>query len=251
MLSELNFISMINKNTRVHNNTGNCIDHIFLKASVPGFDQKCCSMVLETHITDHRATILGLPIEAIQPHGSSALREIEYINYKGLSRDLENYDWTTYFSKNDVNVLVNQLTHIIKTATAKNTIIKELKKCQIKRNPWISSGIVNSVNKKNQLYSEYMHPEKEQKRWNKLIRRAKFRFYKEQIHKNRNTPKNLWNLVNKIWMNKPKQLLKEVVAPNNTLCNTPLSIANTFNDYFVSIGKSYAASQRRRNRFNY
>nr|CAI5839281.1 unnamed protein product [Callosobruchus analis] len=43
-------------------------------------------------------------------------------------------------------------------------------------------------------------------------------------------------------MNKPKQLLKEVVAPNNTLCNTPLSIANTFNDYFVSIGESYAGN---------
>nr|CAI5838041.1 unnamed protein product [Callosobruchus analis] len=43
-------------------------------------------------------------------------------------------------------------------------------------------------------------------------------------------------------MNKPKQLLKKVVAPNNILCNTPLSIANTFNDYFVSIGESYAGN---------
>nr|CAI5865907.1 unnamed protein product [Callosobruchus analis] len=42
-------------------------------------------------------------------------------------------------------------------------------------------------------------------------------------------------------MNKPKQLLKEVVAPNNILCNTPLSI-DTFNGYFVSIGESYAGN---------
>nr|CAI5843643.1 unnamed protein product [Callosobruchus analis] len=40
-------------------------------------------------------------------------------------------------------------------------------------------------------------------------------------------------------MSKPKQLLKEVVAPNNILCNTPLSIANTFYDYSVSIGETY------------
>nr|CAI5847865.1 unnamed protein product [Callosobruchus analis] len=43
-------------------------------------------------------------------------------------------------------------------------------------------------------------------------------------------------------MNKPKQLLQVVVALNNILCNTPLSIANTFNAYCVRIGESYASN---------
>nr|CAI5859318.1 unnamed protein product [Callosobruchus analis] len=38
-------------------------------------------------------------------------------------------------------------------------------------------------------------------------------------------------------MNKPKQLLQAVVAPNNIL-----SIANTFTDYFVRSGESYASN---------
>lgn len=50
-LSEYNFISMINKYTRIQGSNGNCIDHIFLKCNVPNLVQECISMVFENKIT--------------------------------------------------------------------------------------------------------------------------------------------------------------------------------------------------------
>ncbi|CAH2017415.1 unnamed protein product, partial [Acanthoscelides obtectus] len=73
----------------------------------------------------------------------------------------------------------------------------------------------------------------------KLIRNAKYNFYKKQINKNKDTPKNLWNVVNKLRKGSSKCAIKEIVDENK-LYDSPKTIANQFNDFFVNIGKYYA-----------
>nr|CAH7718138.1 unnamed protein product [Callosobruchus chinensis] len=156
LLSDHNYVSMINQMTRVHGMIGSFIDHIFLKRDRYNIYHDCLTMVFENHITDHRATIL-------EP--DNFLRNIQYLSYKGLKRDLANYDWSSYYSENNVEVLTEMFTSTLKKIIRKNTVTKKISRDRIKRKQWITSGIVKSVNEKNRLHTAYKSdPEIEEKK---------------------------------------------------------------------------------------
>nr|CAI5826768.1 unnamed protein product [Callosobruchus analis] len=100
LMSEYNFLSMINKPTRVFHETRNYLAHIFMKSNNANVGRDCVSVVFDSCITDQRATVLDFPI---------------------------------------------------------NIKVKKINRSNIKRKEWITTGIVNSVNEKNRLYSEYVN----------------------------------------------------------------------------------------------
>nr|CAH7769136.1 unnamed protein product [Callosobruchus chinensis] len=169
LLSDHNYVSMINQMTRVHGMIGSFIDHIFLK----------------------------------QP--DNFVRNIQYLNYKGLKRDLANYDWSSYYSENNVEVLTEMFTSTLKKIIRKNSVTKKISRDRIKRKQWITSGIVKSVNEKNRLHTAYKSdPEIEEKksvynnykvRLNKIVREAEYNYYETEIDLNKESPKHLWKLI--------------------------------------------------------
>nr|CAI5828906.1 unnamed protein product [Callosobruchus analis] len=165
LLSEHNYVSMINQLTRIHGVTGSCIDHIFLKCDKYNMHHDCLSMVFENHITDHRATILGLPILLKNRKSDNSLRNIHYLNYKGLKRDLTSYDWSSFYNETNVEILTETFINQLKKLISKNTFTKKISRASIKRKQWITSGIVKSVNEKNRLHVAYkLDSENEEKK---------------------------------------------------------------------------------------
>nr|CAI5849903.1 unnamed protein product [Callosobruchus analis] len=74
----------------------------------------------------------------------------------------------------------------------------------------------------------------------KLIKGAKYNYYKTQINKNKDNSKNLWKVINNICEKNCRVVPSEVITASKTVCNTPDTIANAFNNFFSGIGKCYA-----------
>nr|CAI5834501.1 unnamed protein product [Callosobruchus analis] len=89
-------------------------------------------------------------------------------------------------------------------------------------------------------YTEETKLYKLQKKLDKLIKGAKYNYYKTQINKNKDNSKNLWKVINNICEKSSKVVPSDVITVSNTVCNTPDTIANAFNDFFSEIGKCYA-----------
>nr|CAI5857641.1 unnamed protein product [Callosobruchus analis] len=224
LLSEHNYVSMINQLTRIHGVTGSCIDHIFLKCDKYNMHHECLSM--------------------------KSLRNIHYLNYKGLKRDLTSYDWSSFYNETNVEILTETFINQLKKLISKNTFTKKISRASIKRKQWITSGIVKSVNEKNRLHAAYkLDSENEEKktiynnykvRLNKIIREAKYSYYKREIDLNNGSPKQLWKLIKNICVENNKKVPRQVIDKNNVVCNTPETISEAFNVHFVSIGEAYA-----------
>nr|CAI5851011.1 unnamed protein product [Callosobruchus analis] len=164
-LSYHNFISMINKPTRVYGTTTNCLDHIFMKSNIPHFEHGCVSMVFDNSVTDHRATIIGLPTDPLSPQFTINSRRTFQTNYSNLNNDILNYDWDNYYNETDVNRLTEMFSSVLNILITKKYKNNDIKRCNLKRKHWITAGMINSVNKRNRLHSEYKHnPNNEEKR---------------------------------------------------------------------------------------
>ncbi|KAJ8967705.1 hypothetical protein NQ317_004205 [Molorchus minor] len=85
---------------------------------------------------------------------------------------------------------------------------------------------------------------------NQTIKEAKSIYYKNQIKKNSSSSKHLWNTIKQLCPNssKKKNEIKEIVNKNGEKITNPLEIANTFVDYYATVGKNLAESIKKPNR---
>ncbi|KAJ8947832.1 hypothetical protein NQ318_009976, partial [Aromia moschata] len=150
-LSEYNYHSAINEKTRVQNNEGSCIDHILIRNNNEYRD--CLSFTLDLNITDHRSTIINLPIQITR--NSSKIKEnqsITRINYKTLKADLRNFNWDHFYNIINVENSANFFVEVLSTTIKKHSKTISLRRQEIKRTPWITQGLIKSINRKDELY---------------------------------------------------------------------------------------------------
>ena len=120
------------------------------------------------------------------------------------------------------------------------------------RKTWITKSIINSCNKKELLYNIWkrnpynLELKKEYKNYekilNKVINNAKIMHDNNNIIKNSDDPKKLWNNINLI-IGKTDRKNNEInsIIDNNNKLSHPKDIANYLNDYFCNIGKTLSA----------
>lgn len=248
ILSENNFESMINKDTRVQGKSASCIDHIFLKCKTPEFKEKCRPIIVHSHITDHYTQILKMPIES-EPTQASIESYVEYIDYKNLRSELCEYDWCTFYEMRDIEMATPFFIERICKLTEKYTKRIKRKKDDKKRKEWVTKALMKSITTKNQLYKKYReNPEaygeefrNYRNRLNRVMEITKLNYYKSKIEKNKKSSKQLWNTINSIECKKKKSTIKEIIINNDVLTDN-LKIANAFNKHYAEVGKKLASS---------
>ena len=120
------------------------------------------------------------------------------------------------------------------------------------RNPWITSGIINSIAHRYRLYNKWkkttnkiclsgdlrLHEEYRKYRNNlsKLIRISKQRFYKTKFDNAIGNLKQTWALINEL-RGKQKNALPAYFKSNGTIVTDSRDIANMFNTYFGTIAE--------------
>ncbi len=125
-----------------------------------------------------------------------------------------------------------------------------LSKRNRKANPWITDGLITSINRKEELYDDWDDsrtdddPEgdlqlkqkyKDYRRSLKhLINAAKAKYYGLKINQNIGNLKKTWALVNELRGKRKSGIRPQFIINNQRIVNRRL-IANEFNNYFVSL----------------
>ena len=115
---------------------------------------------------------------------------------------------------------------------------------RLKRKPWITKGILVSIRKKISIFKFYfINGNAAQKHLFKIYRNkltkikvlSKSLFYKNELRKNKNDPKIVWNTIGTLLppnKKSPHNINQEIVSKSD--------IAEKFNDFFCTIGEKLA-----------
>ena len=175
-------------------------------------------------------------------------------NISKLNKKLSEVNWCEILDGNNAN---DDYDKFIVTF---DNIYKEcipLKKCNGNRkkepmSPWITKGLLKSINKKNKLYKQYLNsPSKERlqkfktykNKLNMLIRKSKRSHFFTKFELAKNDMKKTWNTINNIIGKGQKQSLHSKFKDEcGSVFTDPQDILNKFNDFFVNIGPKLASN---------
>ena len=131
-----------------------------------------------------------------------------------------------------------------------------LKRCTNKskvtpRSPWISKGLLTSINTKNKLYKHYLrcpNDSNHQKfktfrnKLHGLIRKSKRSYYFKKFERDKNNMRQTWKTINCVIGRAQKTSLShQYKRKSGTIITDPTIIANEFNDFFVNVGPTLAS----------
>lgn len=250
-LSSYDFVSYINQYTRPRSKT--CLDHFFIKSNKVT-SEKIESCIFNYTITDHYPIAVFLDFDKSNPALSSNNLNYSYkqfINYNKLKSDLILENWNYIYEASNVHTMTELFTNTLNKHIEKNTRhVKIKKKCRTKK-PWITQGLVTSINHKNELYKKLQfdpenatlkhHYTTYKNRLNKIVQKTKRSYIRSLIEKNNNTSKNLWDCVNKICgKSKSETIIDEIENQKGDIITDKILIANEFNNFFSDIGKNLA-----------
>ena len=119
-------------------------------------------------------------------------------------------------------------------------------------NPWITQGIINSVNRKHLYYKQwcrskrkhnkdgnhelYMRYKNLRKRLKHTINYAKKRYYCKKFNKVKGNMKKTWALINEL-RGKAKSNIKTSCRIDGNLVTDKRTIANGFNQFYSSVAR--------------
>lgn len=190
-------IPTITKPTRVTQTSATTLDHIWTNITAP-----LVSGIIYDRTTDHYPTFLIANMDITPPkskklsfrlHSESAL--------DNLTEALHNINWDSEFNNtHDINSLANLF--LSKTLSLYNLHCPLLtKQVTDKRlnNPWLTSGILNSINKKHEYEKKVrigLVSKEVAKRYSSMltsiIRKAKLAYYVNRFNEAKGNMKSMW-----------------------------------------------------------
>lgn len=251
IMTENGYVSLINDNTRMVNNSKSCIDHIFLKTKKKKSDTK--PIIYETNITDHfiimNSLILGPTKTTSRP--TTGQNRINKINIPKLRSILNAQLLNDTVEHNNVQEGTNKFISYLKLKIQEVTRTIKITSRNKKRNEWITEALLTSVSKKQKLYQRLkQHPNNLNLReeyntykntLTSLIRTAKRKYFQEKIKSGQSNNKVVWNTINSL-IGKTKQTIpvKQVITEDNINSIDPKEIADTFVKHYSNVGQNLA-----------
>ena len=244
----------ITKPTRVTSRSKTLIDNIFINDT----SDNLVSGNITTSISDHMAQfLLKTTTYPAMPKKSPLVYKR---NYKNFSKEhflldiLEvNWDAHLFSQHNDVNDAIQKFCDIINTLLDRHAPLKRVprKNQANKLKPWITMGLITSINKKHFLYKKLIitkdHILREillnsfknyRNLLTSLVRKSKTNYFKQYFEENKKNLKSVWNGIKSIIntsknTNGPPSMLNI----NSKTITDPNLIADSFNSYFGTIAQ--------------
>lgn len=234
-------VPCIDKPTRVEGISHTCIDHIFAHEDIIKSDTK--SYIVQTTITDHYTTILVLPSIRTLKNQAYKTQYKNTINFENLKNALELETWENVFFTSDSDEAYTHFIEIYKKHIIEHTTtsvkIKSCKNTPLK--PWMTNALLEKLRYRDKLYLDSKNKQYDlglknfAKAYNaKLkveIRLHKNKYYKKEIEKTTNKPKDIWDTIYKITGN----------TKNKTKTQIPID-AEALNNHFSQIGSNLATA---------
>ena len=127
--------------------------------------------------------------------------------------------------------------------------IVKFNKKKHKRDPWITYGILKTVNQKNLLFKRMKKTNVElplyddrKQQFNsyknllrRLINQAKTLYYGTKFNRHRGNGKKTWRTLDNALHRKTKRTTPDAMLIKEEICTNKTDIADAFNDYFATI----------------
>ena len=231
--------TLITQPTRITIHSATLLDNIF--TNVPFNNAK--SGVIINDISDH------LPIFAVINYRGwistenlkkyKTIRQFTDENMQALNNYLIRFDWTTITSCTDVDecysLFINEIIDAINFQSFKKKV-----HLRTSHNPWMTKGIINACNKKNNLYKIFIKNRNEineqryKKYKNKLIsvlRMSKQEYYTKILNKHKNNIKETWNILRNATGSSTANTFPNSFVINNKLISNKNDIVNDLNNW--------------------
>lgn len=240
-LHSLGLLRGITDHTRIELANGHlrksCIDHIYARSR----SQDLFTAAIGTTLADHRAVILA----CMGPHVEDVPKYKTCINNNQLSVLLNKVNWESISNLKCPILIYKNIQNNFKNcyANSKFTVKKSSKYVNQSIN-WINKSIINACKYRDELFNKWKKDtsdvivkrdyNKARNYANKLINKTKNQFIKSDILENKNNPRQLWQLLNKI-TGKIQKSVDDVIL--SAFCKDKITnkiIANNFMQKFVS-----------------
>lgn len=251
------YFPVITNPTRFSNTRESLLDHIFVKSN--NDSKTYFAGILTSKISDHLATFFVLPLQF------ENLSKPKYIticksspqNKNNFLCELNNIDWNSKLKtrvNDDPNSNYECFIKIITDLIDKHLPTKKVQfnKYQHKLQPWVTSGILKSIQYKDKLYktwrkTSHSSPLREQYKeslnmFMKILKKVLFKaekdYYATQFQKFTKDIKNTWKTL-KFALNKNRcqKNIPGIMKFKNCFVQGDINIASKFNDFFINIAK--------------
>ena len=242
---------VITKPTRITHTSATLIDNIFLDSLLTG---NITNKIIIDDISDHLPAVTILEGINLSPKRKIEItsRDTRPKQLTALKVDLAD-KLSSLKLQGNVDTQFEIVHSTILDSLDKHCPIRNrfVQTGKIRREPWLTSGLVISINKQRKLYQnsiQFGAKEKDITKYKKyrnmltkLKRFTKISYYRSKCHEYKNNTKKLWNLVNScIGKSNDKSTVIELIKIGNLKLLDGNRIANEFGQYFSKIGKTYA-----------
>jgi hypothetical protein len=258
-----NMIPHITLPTRLMDNSATLIDHILVQYDHSDTHDRITTGNLINDISDHLPNFILVGNKTDnqrQENDRPFIRLMSNNNIKKFKDYLNGVDWDSILKKEDCDKDYSRFIEILTMGYEKWFPLVKLSRKRSKDKKWITKGLKISSNTKNRLYrilSNKYSKDKEAKYlkyknlYVSLCAKAEANFYHTILQDKIKSLRKLWDkfgpIINPGKANKKSNITKliqgsDVITDNSSICNT-------FNDYFVGIGKKLTENIHKNNNF--
>ena len=172
-----------------------------------------------------------------------------------FNKNVSNTNWASFLDEDPntaYNNFIDEYSRVYNACFPLKVIKgKLLNNCS---SPWITPGLLKSINKKNRLYEKFIRSpslsnERKYKTYknklNHLIRTAKRKYYDTKFESAKNDLRTTWKLLNEVInKRKSKSPLPSSFASEGKTITDPVENADKFCKYFTNIGPNLARAIR-------
>ena len=244
------FLPTITLPTRLSNNSS-LIDNIFVNKH----ERLNFAGILNNEISDHQVIAvnmnLTLPPQKINYITVFSNSDQSKINFKNDFESKSVYDRLNHEldANPDENYSILETTISDSMNAHLEKKIVKFNRRKHKKDPWITYGILNSVNHKNRLYKRLMKINRDtplfmtkKQEFNayknslrKIINLAKNHYYSTQFQKNKGDGKKTWETLDNVLHRKTSKSSPDAIQINDKLSTDKTEMADSFNTYFSTI----------------
>ena len=243
------FFPLINKPTRVQNDTATIIDNIYCNYD---YNEKLVNGILVTDISDH------FPIFSIN-HSTELNKTVNYFYSRSFSQRniekflnmLNEFDWNHLYSHTDCNLAFTYFHSNYKKIYDTCFPTKRTKKGYLNKKPWLSMALKNSIKTKNLLFLKSRKDpslatvtsyKTYRNLLNSLLRKAEKQHYHELMENNKNNLRKSWQIIKNIINRRNDTKTNKKFLVDNRLITDRMAIADGFNDFYINVGANLAKS---------
>ena len=239
-----NFIPLITKPTRITPHSATLLDHIYTNT----YDCRFKSGIIVTDISDHFGTFYVKTSKKQTKNSQYVIkRQLHDQNIADLRSALLNTNYTEIYQCDNPDTAYSKFIDIFKHHYNMTCPLKEIRLTNrsIKRDPWITQGIIVSSARKQKLLNKKLKSPSDAniKIYNtylsmlsKIIRSAKYKYYKDKLFEYKNNMRMTWNTVNQILQrSRVRSELPSQFSIHGVETSDKVVISENFNKYFANI----------------